>query len=153
MTEQEILQKLIDKFPYLKEKGRVARVRRIFCDVPNENFREVLDFVMKDLGFSILTTMTGTDDGETFGFMYHLATFSGMVFNLKISAPKTNPEIVTVTDLFPSAEMYEREVMDLLGAKVSGLKHGRRYPLHENWPADEHPLRKDWVYKKDTGKY
>lgn len=148
MNEQEILQKLAEKFPYLKDKGRVARARRIFVDVPNEHFRVVLGFAMKDLGFSILTTMTGTDDGETLGFMYHLASFNGMILNLKISAPKTNPVIKTVTDLFPSGEMYEREVEDLLGAKVEGLAPGRRYPLHETWPEGQHPLRKDWIYTK-----
>ena len=149
MTEQEILQKLAVKFPFLDGKGRVARARRLFVDVPNANFREILDFAIKELGFSILTTMTGTDDGETLGFMYHLASMNGMVLNLKISAPKADPVIKTVTDLFPSAEMYEREVMDLLGAKVEGLKPGRRYPLYENWPAGQYPLRKDWLYNKE----
>jgi Ni,Fe-hydrogenase III component G len=148
--EEQILQKLTEKFPFLAGKGRVARARRIFCDVPNENFREVLDFAIKELGFSILTTMTGVDDGATLGFIYHLASFKGMVLNLKISAPKENPVIKTVTDLFPSGEMYEREVMDLLGAKVEGLASGRPYPLHETWPRDQFPLRKDWVYNKDT---
>jgi Ni,Fe-hydrogenase III component G len=152
MTEQEILEKLTAKFPYLAGKGRVARARRIFCDVPNANFLEVLDFVIKELGFSILTTMTGTDEGETLGFMYHLASNNGMVLNLKINAPKDNPVIKTVTDIFPTAEMYEREVVDLLGAKVDGLAPGRRYPLHDQWPLDEHPLRKDWVNKKVSSK-
>jgi Ni,Fe-hydrogenase III component G len=149
MNEQEILQKLTARFPYLDGKGRVARARRIFVDVPNENFRTVLGYAMKELGFSILTTMTGTDDGETLGFMYHLASMNGMILNLKTSAPKTNPVIKTVTDLFPTGEMYEREVVDLLGAKVEGLKPGRRYPLHETWPEGQYPLRKDWVYNKN----
>jgi len=148
MNEQEILQKLSSKFPFLEGKGRVARARRIFCDVPNASFREVIDFTIKELGFSILTTMTGVDDGETLGFIYHFASNNGMMLNLKISAPKDNPVIKTVTDLFPSAEMYEREVEDLLGAKVEGLKPGRRYPLHETWPEGQHPLRKDWTYVK-----
>lgn len=147
-NEEKVLEQLTNKFPYLKEKGRVARARRIFCDVPNANFLEVLDYVIKELGFSILTTMTGVDDGETLGFIYHLAAQNGMMLNLKINAPKDNPVIKTVTDIFPSAEMYEREVMDLFGAKVDGLKPGRRYPLHETWPADQHPLRKDWVNVK-----
>jgi Ni,Fe-hydrogenase III component G len=38
--------------------------------------------------------------------------------------------------------------MDLLGAQVEGLPAGRRYPLPEDWPQGEYPLRKDW--KMDT---
>jgi Ni,Fe-hydrogenase III component G len=92
--------------------------------------------------------MTGTDEGDTLGFMYHFASFNGMILNLKINAPKTKPVIKTVTDLFPSAEMYEREVIDLLGAKVDGLKPGRRYPLHDQWPENQFPLLKDWINPK-----
>jgi Ni,Fe-hydrogenase III component G len=34
--------------------------------------------------------------------------------------------------------------MDLLGIKVEGLPEGRRYPLPDNWPQGQYPLRKDW---------
>jgi len=148
MNEQETVQKLTAKFPFLTETTRVARIRRIFCGVPKESFREVLDFVVQELGFSILCTITGVDDGDTIGAIYHLAVQSGGMFNLKVNVPKDNPVFKSVTDIFPSAEMYEREIIDLLGAKVEGLKAGRRYPLHETWPAGEYPLRKDWTYTK-----
>jgi membrane-bound hydrogenase subunit beta len=67
---------------------------------------------------------------------------------MKTAVPKANPVIKTVTDVFPAATLYERELMDLLGAKVDGLPAGRRYPLPEDWPVDQFPLRKDW--KPDT---
>ena len=34
--------------------------------------------------------------------------------------------------------------MDLLGIKVNGLAEGQRYPLPEDWPKGDYPLRKDW---------
>jgi Ni,Fe-hydrogenase III component G len=34
--------------------------------------------------------------------------------------------------------------VDLLGIKVNGLASGHRYPLPDNWPKGEYPLRKDW---------
>ena len=148
MNEQETLQKLTAKFPFLEGKGRVARIRRIFCGVPIENFAQVLDFAIKELGFSILCTITGVDDGDTIGAIYHLAANSGEMLNLKVNVPKDNPVFKSVTDIFPSAEMYEREIIDLLGAKVDGLKPGRRYPLPDNWPEGQHPLRKDWPLTK-----
>ena len=51
-------------------------------------------------------------------------------------------------DRFPAAEIYERELIDLLGAKVAGLPEGKRYPLPDDWPAGEYPLRKDWKQLK-----
>ncbi len=50
----------------------------------------------------------------------------------------------TITDIFPSAVMYEREIADLFGIKVEGIPPGNRYPLPDNWPDGNYPLRKDW---------
>jgi Ni,Fe-hydrogenase III component G len=49
-----------------------------------------------------------------------------------------------VIPLFVGAEIYERELVDLLGVKVEGLPSGNRYPLMDDWPKDQFPLRKDW---------
>ena len=45
---------------------------------------------------------------------------------------------------YAGAQVYERELVDLFGAQVEGLPPGNRYPLTDDWPTDEHPLRKDW---------
>jgi Ni,Fe-hydrogenase III component G len=76
--------------------------------------------------------------------------YTGIMLNIKIKAPKTNPVIPTITDMFPSAEIPEREVEDLLGAKVDGLAAGRRYPLPDDWPQNDHPLLKDWKPQEEV---
>jgi Ni,Fe-hydrogenase III component G len=75
--------------------------------------------------------------------------FRSILINLKTSAPKENPQIKSITQYFPSAEIYERELVDLFGAKVEGLAPGNRYPLTDDWPPGEYPLRKDWKAKID----
>jgi membrane-bound hydrogenase subunit beta len=49
-----------------------------------------------------------------------------------------------VTGMFPAADCYERELVDLLGFEVQGLPPGNRYPLPDGWPDGQHPLLKDW---------
>ena len=66
------------------------------------------------------------------------------MLNLSVSLNRENPEVKSVTAYCPSADIYERELMDLLGIKVIGLASGHRYPLPDNWPEGEYPLRKDW---------
>lgn len=144
MREESIKKFLTGKFAFLADKVRIQRQRRIFADVPADNFFGVLDYAIKELDFVFLCTITGLDEGENLSFIYHLTRQDGVKLNLKISVPKTNPVIKTVTDRFPGAEIYEREVMDLLGARVEALAEGRRYPLPDNWPAGQYPLRKDW---------
>jgi membrane-bound hydrogenase subunit beta len=142
--EEEIQQELIKDFNFLEDKIRIPRARRIFFEVSIDKFEEVLEFLMNKINFNILCTMTGLDEGITLGVIYHLARKDGIMVNMKISVPKDNPVVKTITGYFPAAEYYEREIVDLLGAKVEGLPEGSRYPLPDGWPEGQYPLRKDW---------
>ena len=142
--EDDIKQQLAAMFDCLKDKITVQRARRLFAEMPASNFIEIFDYAVKKLGFSILCTITGLDEGAGLGFIYHIARTDGIVLNLHINVPKEKPVIRTITAYFPGADAYEREVVDLLGAEVEGLPPGSRYPLGDDWPAGQFPLRKDW---------
>jgi len=142
--EENIKQQLAKKFGYLENKINITRPRRLFLEVDLANFREVFDYIVKALNFAHLISITGLDEAENLGFIYHLGAENGIVLNLKTSANKNNPAIKTVTNYFPGADIYERELIDLFGAKVEGMAPGDRYPLTDDWPKGEFPLRKDW---------
>lgn len=146
--EQDIQQELIRQFPVLADNITVKRTRRITAFVPYAQFRQVFDFLADTMNFSILVTVTGLDEGENLSAIYHLAQETGLILDLKTSVPAANPVVSSVADRFPAADIYERELVDLLGMRVEGLKPGRRYPLPDNWPVDEHPLRKTWKPKE-----
>ena len=145
--EENIKQELEKNFSYLENKIRVQRVRRLSLDVDYADFSQVFEYVVNKLKFSHLITITGLDEQDRLGFIYHLAQDSGIVLNLKTTVSKDSP-IKTVTGFFSGAEIYERELVDLFGAKVEVLPKGDRYPLTDDWPHDEFPLRKDWKQKK-----
>jgi membrane-bound hydrogenase subunit beta len=145
MSEEENIQlELVRKFDCLKDKVRIQRVRRIFAHTPAEKLPEVFDYVVKTMKFGILAAITGLDEGPTLGLIYHLARENGIVLNLSTSVPKEKAVLKTITSYFPAADVYEREVIDLLGFKIEGLPPGSRYPLTDDWPAGQYPLRKDW---------
>lgn len=142
--EQLIQNKLVEKFPFLAQKIRIPRERRLFVDVSYDQFFPVFEHAKQEQGFSFLCTITGLDEGTQFGFIYHLARPDGVVLNLKTTVSKEKAAIKTVTSYFNDADIYEREIVDLLGVNVEGLKEGKRYPLPDNWPKGQFPLRKDW---------
>ncbi len=142
--EEKIQQELLKNFAFLENKIKIQRVRRIFIEVPLEKFFAVFDYAVKNLGVSMLSALSGLDEGENFSFIYHLALANGIMLNFKTGVAKNAPLLKTVTGYFPSAEIYERELADLLGVEVIGLKKGKRYPLPDNWPEGQYPLRKGW---------
>lgn len=142
--DENIKQELINKFSYLENAIQIPRPRRIFLEISLDHFLDVFAFAAKQLKFCHLCTITGLDEGENLSFIYHLAQDSGVLLNIKTSVPKQNPALKTVISYFPGAEIYERELADLFGAQIEGLPLGNRYPLTDDWPKDQFPLRKDW---------
>ncbi len=142
--EENIKESLVNHFHIPENAILVARPRRIFLTVDPAACRPVMEYAIAKLGCSMLCAITGLDEGENLSAVYHLAMDTGVMLNLKISVPRDNPVIQTVMGYFPCAEIYEREITDLLGFIVEGLPKGNRYPLADNWPQGEFPLRKDW---------
>jgi membrane-bound hydrogenase subunit beta len=143
-VENGIVRKLTEKFTFLTDQVNVQRVRRLWATVPMSELHPVVIYAKDELGFNMMCTITGTDEGAELGLLYHLAHDNGVVLTLVTRAPKDGPGPDTITPYFPLAELYEREVIDLLGARIQGLPEGNRYPLPDAWPEGQYPLRKDW---------
>jgi NADH:ubiquinone oxidoreductase subunit C len=147
LAEEKIIEELKHKFNFLEGQIRLQRQRRIFLEVDYAHFRELLDYAIKQMNFTRLCAITGLDNVNSLGCLYHLSRNDGITLNMKIDIPRGKPIIQTITAYFSSAEIYERELIDLFGIKVEGLSDGNRYPLTDDWPKDEFPLRKDWKRK------
>ena len=145
--EEAIKKRLEEKFGFMADKCAVIRERRLTAEAPREKLLEVLAFLKDGLGFGSLCTITGLDSGENFELINHLAN-GGIVLNLMVFAPKTDPVFDTVTGLYEGATMYELEARNLLGLVIMGIPDDIKYPLPDDWPAGQYPLRKDW--KKET---
>ena len=139
--EEAIAQKLTQKFP--ETACKIIRQRRLTATASREQLLQVTAFLKNDLGFDSLCTITALDSDENFEMIYHFAN-AGVVLNLKVTAPKSDPVYETVTGLYEGATLYELEAHNLLGLIVKDIPIGIKYPLPDDWPEGEYPLRKDW---------
>ena len=95
--------------------------------------------------FDYLFCQTGVDINEKLGVVYHLqSTTLKHTLVLKVFADgRENPVIDTVSDIWRSAEYFEREIFDLMGIQFTNHPDLRRLFLEDDFQG--FPLRKDFV--------
>ena len=77
-----------------------------------------------------------------FTVIYHLFSFERNAYiRIKTALDASDLRVASITDLWPAANWYEREVWDMFGIAFSGHPHLSRILMPRDWPG--HPLRKD----------
>lgn len=89
-----------------------------------------------------ITAIDYPGNEKRFTLVYNLLSVSKN-FRIKVKT-KTNEDnpVCSVTEVFPCANWYEREVWDLFGIRFSGHPDLRR--ILTDYDFDGHPLRKDF---------
>jgi NADH-quinone oxidoreductase subunit B/C/D len=101
----------------------------------------------EDLAYDLLSNVTGVDylgREPRFEVVYHLNSTSrgGVSLVLKARAPEEAPEVPSLTSVWPSADLQEREIWDLYGIRFPGHPNLKRILLWEGFHG--HPMRKDY---------
>jgi NADH-quinone oxidoreductase subunit C len=99
-----------------------------------------------DLQFDSLSNETGVDykAKDVIEVVYHLYSYPHRhSIVLKVDAPRDNPVVPTVENVWKAANWLEREIYDLLGVTFEGHSDLRRLLMPEDWIG--YPLRKDFV--------
>ena len=106
-----------------------------------------LDFIKQDptCKFSTLVDITAVDHPDRpsrFEVVYHLLSmYQNQRIRVKLDA-REDQLVASVTEVFPSANWFEREVFDLFGIIFSGHPDLRR--ILTDYGFRGHPLRKDF---------
>ena len=122
--------------------------------VSREMIQAVLSFLKHvSKPYVMLYDLHGTDErlrqhrdglpAADFTVFYHLLSIERNS-DVMIKVPLMESDLVlpSVSDIYPNANWYEREVWDLLGIKFTGHPHLTRIMMPKSWQG--HPLRKDY---------
>lgn len=143
MNERDVIAKIREKFGDKVLEAYTPGTRRVSIRVQPEIYKEVVGYVANDLGASFLSCVSGIDRGDSLEVIAHLG-YSTCIL-IKTLIPKNNPEIDSLTDILPAADLYEREVHELLGIIFKNHPNPGRTFLPEDWPEGVYPLRKEYV--------
>ena len=115
---------------------------------------EVALFLRDQMGYDYLSNVTGVDyhPEDRMEAVYHFfRSTGGSDLELKVQLPRENPVVPSLVNIYPGAELQEREAYDLLGIQYEGHPDLRRVLLWDGFIG--HPLRKDWhepYYEEDA---
>jgi NADH-quinone oxidoreductase subunit C len=115
-------------------------------EVPPGRLVDVAGFVAgPPLAFSMLADLTCADfpdDPRRFRLAYQLFSLeNGARLRLRVWAG-AEPEVPSVTGVWPTANWHEREVFDMFGVRFAGHPDLTRILMPSDW--DGHPLRRDY---------
>ena len=122
--------------------------------VHKSKLHDVLAFLKNGMQqpFRVLYDITAIDehlrihrDGQPasdFTLVYHLLSYDrNSDIRVKVALQGETPSIGTITDIWQSANWYEREVYDMFGITFDGHPHLTRILMPPTWTG--HPLRKE----------
>jgi NADH-quinone oxidoreductase subunit C/D len=122
--------------------------------LPLDRLREVLRYLKSEVAepFPLLYDLTAIDErsrkkdpdnpSTNFSLVYHLLSFKRNYFlRIKVALKGEYPSAPSISDLWPNANWYEREVFDMFGIKFDGHPYLKRLLMPQSW--EGHPLRKE----------
>ncbi|MDQ1281196.1 MAG: hypothetical protein QG670_2460, partial [Thermoproteota archaeon] len=141
-SETDIVKVLQENLGAEITETTIQRPERIYVKIKTACHKRAISRLITE-GYA-LSAITGLDLGGNLELDYHLRHAS-RILTIKMPVSIENPATETITDIMPSATLFEREIHDLFGIDFKGHPNLERLELPDSWPSGEHPLRKNWV--------
>jgi Ni,Fe-hydrogenase III large subunit/Ni,Fe-hydrogenase III component G len=102
------------------------------------------------LGVQVLAAADTRHDGGDFTLTYVFASPGGRgAVAIHVPVPAASPRFPSLAGCSYPASRFEREIRDLFGLVPEEHPDPRRLALHQFWPDDYHPLRRDVEARRD----
>src|SRR5207253_9278750 len=85
-------------------------------EVDRTNLVAVCRFLRDQLGFDLLSCISGVDMLDHLETIYHIRSITpDQLIQIKVRLDATNPEVDSVASVWPTANWLERETFDMFG--------------------------------------
>ena len=115
-------------------------------NVSTEEYKEVITNIKKE-GYEMMVDLTAVDwyrkkEPRFELVVQFLSVSKNSRKTVKVKINDENLKIQTITDLYPGANFYEREVFDMFGIEFENHPDMTRILMPDDWVG--HPLRKNY---------
>lgn len=157
MATEQVIAAVQERFPGIDFRpgplvtGPTVTVRQICVRIPADRIVEVMTFLRDDerTRFEQLCDLTCVDylqfpgAEDRYGVTYSLLSLThNHRLWVKCFVNDPDPQVPSVTAVWPGADWMEREVFDMFGVRFTGHPDLRRILTWDGFKA--HPLRKDY---------
>src|SRR6266704_620866 len=112
-------------------------------EIDRTNLVAVCRFLRDQLGFDLLSSISGVDMLDHLETVYHLRSLTrGQLLQIKVRLDHEKPEVDSVVSVWQTANWLERETYDLFGIKFAGHPDLRRMLLDDDF--EGYPLLKSF---------
>jgi len=112
-------------------------------EVDRSNLVAVCRFLRDQLGFDMLSCISGVDMLDHLETVYHLRSLTRkQLLQIKVRLDHEKPEVDSVVSVWPTANWLERETYDMYGIKFTGHPDLRRMLLDDDF--EGYPLLKSF---------
>ena len=153
--EERLVKAVRDAFPSGLKEARTPRKSRVEIIVTPEKILEIGLFLRDKLGLDYPAGVSAVDYNREarFEIVYHISAMSNkkdrdIIVALKESVPRNTPNAVSLVNIWPGVENYERECFEMFGIQFEGHPRLEKLFLNDNWEGPP-PMRKEIRFPTD----
>lgn len=147
--EEAVIDQLKIRFSEAIKSTKINRARRITVTFEKDHIQEIARYMRDEMGFDHVKGVAGVDypTHKKIEVLYFAGSFSrpeteDLIVILKTELPRENPSIPSVTPIWQSAHLHERETFEMFGVKFEGHPDLRKLLTLDNWEGPP-PMLKD----------
>lgn len=131
------------------ERIETPEINRLDVFIPPASVYEAVQTLFLAGGW-YLSAITGLDSPPTesseggIELLYHICQGPAIV-SLRVLLPYSKPEVASICKIIPSASLYERELIEMLGVVIPDSPLQTKLLLPDDWPDSIYPLRKSFT--------
>ena len=126
----------------------------LWVDVKRDGFRAAILHLCQLQEMPHFTVIAPADRGEAVDVLYHFSLYHGhhlkaIALAIRVTLPKSELTIPTISDIIPGAIFAERETQEMMGVQVTGSPDDRRLFIPDDFPQGVFPWRRDETGPQD----